>query len=52
VPVNLRNGERYAVLWAQVVSPKDSRHNVAVVHRVGVRVYLDVGPGGEPASDF
>jgi hypothetical protein len=52
VPKQVAAGERYAVLWAQVTSPKDGTHNVAVVHRVGVRVYLDVGPGGEPASDF
>jgi hypothetical protein len=52
VPKRAATGERYAVLWAQVMSPKDGAHNVAVVHRVGVRVYLEVGPGGEPASDF
>ncbi|MGH3382614.1 MAG: hypothetical protein ACRDP6_48585 [Actinoallomurus sp.] len=52
VPKNASAGERYAVIWAQVSSAKDASHNVAVVHRVGVRVYLDVGPGGEPASDF
>ncbi|GAB3951496.1 hypothetical protein GCM10027614_53580 [Micromonospora vulcania] len=22
------------------------------MHRVGIRVYLDIGPGGEPVSDF
>jgi hypothetical protein len=52
VPKNASAGERYAVIWAQVSSAKDHSHNVAVVHRVGIRVYLDVGPGGEPASDF
>jgi hypothetical protein len=25
---------------------------VTQVHRTGIRVYLDVGPGGEPPSDF
>jgi hypothetical protein len=52
VPKNASAGERYAVIWAQVSSPKNRSHNVGVVHRVGVRVYLDVGSGGEPASDF
>jgi hypothetical protein len=52
VPRRVQAGERYAVLWAQVVAQADGSHNVAVVHRVGIRVYLDVGPGGEPPSDF
>jgi hypothetical protein len=52
VPRQASSGERYAVIWAQVASPKDAKHNVSLVHRVGIRVYLDVGPGGEPASDF
>lgn len=52
VPKRASAGERYAVIWNQVAAPKDASHNVAVVHRVGIRVYLDVGPGGEPASDF
>lgn len=52
VPRQASPGERYAVIWAEVAAPKDASHNVRVVHRIGVRVYLDVGPGGEPAPDF
>jgi hypothetical protein len=48
-------GERYGVLWASTVpDPADQtpEANVTQVHRVGVRIYLDVGPGGEPVSEF
>jgi hypothetical protein len=51
VPALASAGERYAVLWAQVAAG-DSSPGVRMVSRVGVRVYLDVGPGGEPPSDF
>ncbi|MFD5428000.1 peptidase [Streptomyces sp. NPDC127084] len=52
VPRTALDGERYAVVWAEAQAPPDATHNVGSVHRVGVRVYLDVGPGGEPLSDF
>ncbi|MFD9125005.1 peptidase [Kitasatospora sp. NPDC059571] len=52
VPPKASAGERYAVVWAQVAGPADQAGNVRVVNRVGVRLYLDVGPGGEPPSDF
>jgi hypothetical protein len=52
VPPYAAAGERYAVLWAQVTAPRRATENVTMVNRVGIRVYLDVGPGGEPASDF
>lgn len=52
VPPAASSGERYAVIWAQVSSPPGPRGAVRVVNRVGVRLYLDVGVGGEPASDF
>ncbi|MEV7180319.1 peptidase [Kitasatospora sp. NPDC093679] len=52
VPPKASAGERYAVVWAQVAGPADPAGNVRVVNRVGVRIYLDVGPGGEPPSDF
>jgi hypothetical protein len=51
VPPRASAGERYAVLWAQVAAGGSSP-GVRMVSRVGVRVYLDVGPGGEPPSDF
>jgi hypothetical protein len=50
VPSDATEGERYAVVWAE--PPPSSGGNVAVVNRVGIRVYLSVGPGGEPASRF
>ena len=50
VPSDGQEGERYGVLWASVASTGDSQ--VRMVNRVGVRIYLSVGPGGEPASDF
>ncbi|TDT94091.1 hypothetical protein EDD99_7999 [Streptomyces sp. 846.5] len=52
VPPNASAGEQYAVLWAQVSGPTSPAANVRLVNRVGVRIYLDVGPGGEPPSDF
>lgn len=50
VPDDASPGERYGVIWASVASAGDGQ--VQVVNRVGIRVYLSVGPGGEPASDF
>jgi hypothetical protein len=50
VPPDASRGERYAVLWASVRS--HGKGDVQVVNRVGIRIYLDVGRGGEPRSDF
>ncbi|MEH1098309.1 hypothetical protein [Micromonospora sp. CPCC 205561] len=51
VPEKAPAGERYAVIWASTASePKPNA--VAKINRVGIRVYLDVGPGGEPPTDF
>ena len=50
VPANASNGERYGVIWAEAQSPPGE--GVRQVNRVGIRIYLSVGPGGEPASDF
>lgn len=50
VPAIASIGERYAVIWASGTSGNSSA-GVSQVHRVGVRVYLDIGPGGEPPSD-
>jgi hypothetical protein len=51
IPPPASAGERYAVIWASLGSDPSSG-NVKQVHRVGVRVYLDVGAGGEPPSSF
>ncbi|MEV0808397.1 hypothetical protein [Micromonospora sp. NPDC050200] len=52
VPWNASAGERYAVVWASVASAPRPSANVNQIHRIGVRIYLDIGSGGEPASDF
>ncbi|MEU4806994.1 hypothetical protein [Actinosynnema sp. NPDC023587] len=45
-------GERFGVLWAQTSAPVAGDNDVILASRVGIRAYLDVGAGGEPASDF
>jgi hypothetical protein len=50
VPASASSGERYGVIWAEL--PPSSSSTVKEVNRVGVRIYLSVGSGGEPASDF
>ncbi|MFG2843360.1 peptidase [Kitasatospora sp. NPDC048296] len=52
VPRDAAAGERYGVIWAQTGNPTDRSHTLTVLGRVGVRMYVDVGPGGEPPSDF
>jgi hypothetical protein len=45
-------GERYGVIWAETSGPLNASGNVLMINRVGIRIYLDVGAGGEPPSDF
>jgi hypothetical protein len=46
-------GERYGVIWAETIGPLNtSAGNVLMTNRVGIRIYLDVGAGGEPPSNF
>lgn len=53
VPVDASKGERYATVVAELPPlPSSAGRTIRVATRVGVRVYLDVGAGGEPASDF
>ncbi len=52
VPANASPGERYAVVWAELAAAAPAGGGVTVVNRVGVRMYLSIGPGGDPASDF
>jgi len=50
VPADASTGERYAVIWAESQIPGAGPvHEVA---RAGVRVYLSVGEGGAPPTDF
>lgn len=51
VPDDAAPGEQYAVLWAEARSdPADG--GVTQVSRVGIRLYVSVGPGAPPAADF
>nr|WP_051458194.1 hypothetical protein [Microbispora sp. ATCC PTA-5024] len=52
VPKDAWRGERYGVIWAETAAAPDKVHNVGLISRVGIRVYLDIGPGGEPPSDM
>jgi hypothetical protein len=49
VPADTTEGERYGVVWAELAP---SGGEVKVVNRVGIRMYVSIGAGGEPASDF
>lgn len=50
VPRDAAPGEQYGVVWAEARSAPTG--GVLQVSRVGIRLYLSVGPGGAPAADF
>lgn len=52
VPAKASAGEQYGVVWAEVSAPPPPGGGIGATNRVGVRMYLSVGPGGEPVSDF
>lgn len=52
VPADASPGERYGVVWAELPAAVPPGGGIAAVNRVGVRIYLSVGEGSEPASDF
>jgi hypothetical protein len=54
VPRDASSGERYGVIWAQETSQVRYPKGVTIteINRVGVRIYLSVGPGGAPPSNF
>ncbi|MCK9901526.1 hypothetical protein CC117_22475 [Parafrankia colletiae] len=52
VPRDASPGEHYGVLWAQAASPDPEGSGIRTVNRVGIRMYLDIGPGGPAAADF
>jgi hypothetical protein len=53
VPDDAAPGEQYGVIWAEVRSDQsDDNSGVIQVSRVGIRLYVSVGPGGAPAADF
>jgi hypothetical protein len=52
VAKNASSGERYAVIWAEISARGSGGRGVALVNRVGIRMYLSVGAGGAPPSNF
>lgn len=50
VPRDAAPGEQLGVIWAELRSAATG--GVTQVNRVGIRIYLSVGPGGAPAADF
>jgi hypothetical protein len=51
VPNDAPPGEHYGVVWAEARSAP-AHGGIVQVNRVGIRIYLSVGPGGSPAADF
>ncbi|HEY8719800.1 hypothetical protein [Pengzhenrongella sp.] len=51
VPADASPGEKYGVVWAEVRS-NPGTGGVTQVSRVGIRLYVSVGPGGPPDADF
>ncbi|HVE46709.1 MAG TPA: hypothetical protein VNA57_08180 [Acidimicrobiales bacterium] len=52
VPASATAGEYYGAVWAEVPGVAPPGGGAAVANRVGIRVYLGVGAGGEPATSF
>lgn len=52
VPADAPEGEQYATVWAQADAGRQTASGVTIVNRSGIRVYLSVGAGNGPASDF
>lgn len=51
IPQNTSGGERYGVVWAEL-PPVRGRTGISEINRVGIRIYLSVGSGSEPATSF
>lgn len=51
IPRDAASGEQYAVAWA-AARGTPSGGGVSLTNRVGIRLYVDVGTGGESPSDF
>ncbi len=50
VPADAAESEQYGAIWAEVRSP--ANNGVVQANRVGIRVYLSVGPGNGKPADF
>lgn len=52
VPADASAGERYGAALAEHASPASARGGETSVSRIGIRIYLSVGPGGAPQTAF
>jgi hypothetical protein len=52
VPRDAAPGQQYGVVWAETRSVAPDKGGVTEVSRVGIRLYVSVGPGGAPPPDF
>lgn len=55
VPRDAPEGEQYGAVWAEMRSTDSDRgakSSVTEVNRVGIRIYLSVGPGNGKPADF
>lgn len=54
VPSDAPEGEQYGAVWAEMRSADDddATGTILEVNRVGIRVYLSVGPGNGKPADF
>ena len=52
VPADAAEDEQYAVVWAEVRSAPAKGKNIVQASRVGIRIYLSVGPGNGKPADF
>ncbi|MGB6244337.1 hypothetical protein [Gordonia sp. (in: high G+C Gram-positive bacteria)] len=52
VPKDAPEMEQYGVIWASTAPAAPTAGGIAMASRVGVRVYLSVGPGNGPPADF
>jgi hypothetical protein len=52
VPADASEAEQYAAVWAEVRSAPGNGTNIIQASRVGIRIYLSVGPGNGAPADF
>lgn len=52
VPEDAHENEQYAVIWAEIRSAPSEGTKITTASRVGIRVYLSVGPGNGPPARF
>jgi hypothetical protein len=52
VPADASEAEQYAAVWAEVRNAPAKGTNVVQASRVGMRIYLSVGPGNGAPADF